>query len=138
MDLSQIEVPAAFPDNEITRGDVADYFVEVQRYDTLVGDAVKALEQAGLLENTIIVMTSDHGMPFPRGKSNLYDLGVRVPLAIRWPGTITPGSNYEGFVSFTDFAPTFLQAAGIDVPLEMTGHDLAPELLGNAKPRKSW
>ncbi len=135
MDLSAIDLPAAFPDNEITRGDVADYFVEVQRYDKLVGDAVAALEQAGILDNTIIVMTSDHGMPFPRGKSNIYDLGVRVPLAIRWPGTVQPGTEYGGFVSLTDLAPTFLHAAGVGVPQEVTGKDLAAEFRGEVKPR---
>ena len=107
MDLDAIQLPAAFPDSPVTRGDVADYYWEVQRFDGLVGDAVAALEEEGLLENTIVLMTGDHGMPFPRGKSNCYDLGVRVPLAVRWPGAGgAAGRTVSDFVSLTDVAPT--------------------------------
>ncbi|REK26768.1 MAG: heparan N-sulfatase [Planctomycetota bacterium] len=128
MDLDAIRLPAAFPDDPIVRSDVADYYFEVQRFDSLVGDAVDALESAGLLDDTIILMTGDHGMPFPRGKSNIYDLGVRVPLAIRWPGARSADRTVRDFVSLTDLAPTFLELAGLDVPGEMTGRSLVPLL----------
>ena len=79
----------------------------------------------GELDNTIIVMTGDHGMPFPRCKSNLYDMGVRVPLAIRWGKNIEP-ATVNAFVSLTDLAPTFLELAGVDIPKEFTGKSLVP------------
>jgi arylsulfatase A-like enzyme len=124
MDLAKIKLPGAFPDHEITRNDVADYYYEVQRFDRELGEALAALEKAGELENTIVVITGDHGMPFPRGKSNLYDLGTHVPLAIRWPGKVKPGRTVEDFVSLTDLAPTFLEAAGLKPPEAMTGRSL--------------
>jgi arylsulfatase A-like enzyme len=72
------------------------------------------LEQSGQLENTIVVVTSDNGMPFPRVKGSAYENANHLPLAIRWPkGIKNPGRKVTDFVSFVDFAPTFLQVAGI-------------------------
>ncbi len=125
MELSKIKLPACFPDHPETRGDVADYYFEVQRFDRLVGSALKSLEAAGLLDNTLVFMTGDHGMPFPRGKSNLYDTGSHVALAARWPaGGVKAGRDLTDFVSLTDLAPTFLEVAGVAVPAEMTGRSL--------------
>ncbi len=124
MDLDAIRLPAAFPDHPDTRGDVADYHWEVQRFDALVGDALRLLDEQGLAETTIVVMTSDHGMPFPRCKSNLYDCGSRVPLAIRWPERLEAGVEIDAFVSLTDLAPTFLEAAALPRPEAMTGRSL--------------
>ncbi|MEC9091323.1 MAG: sulfatase [Planctomycetota bacterium] len=134
MDLSKIPVPKFWPDHETVRSDIADYYFEVQRFDNDVANAISLLEESGELENTIVVMTGDHGMPFPRCKSNLYDMGVRVPLAIRWGKNVGIGQEIPGnsghrvgeFVSLTDLAPTFLQAAGLEVPKQMTGRSLIP------------
>ncbi|HSG70106.1 MAG TPA: sulfatase/phosphatase domain-containing protein, partial [Planctomycetaceae bacterium] len=117
-----------FPDVEEIRSDIADYYWEVQRFDSLVGDALRALEEIGELDNTIVLMTGDHGMPFPRCKSNLYDTGTRVPLAVRWGDQIQPGREVTDFVSTTDLAPTFLSLAGVEIPDEMTGRSLIPLL----------
>ena len=89
-----------------------------------MGKAVALLREIGELENTIVVMTGDHGMPFPRCKANLYDWGARVPLALRWGTRVAKGLRLSGFVSLTDLAPTFLEAAGVDIPPEMTGRSL--------------
>ena len=124
MDLQNVEVPACFPDHPDVRGDIADYLFEVQRFDSLVGSALAALDKIGELDNTLVLMTSDNGMPFPRAKSNLYDMGTRMPLAVRWPAKIDAGGKIDDFVSFTDFAPTFLEAAGVAVPDDMTGRSL--------------
>jgi len=113
--LSDIDhVPAFWPDNAETRGDMLDYSIEVEHYDTHLGRILAHLEKAGQLDNTLIVATSDHGMPFPRCKGQAYDYSNHIPLAIRWPKGIK-GSNrtVEDFVNFTDLAPTFLQAAGV-------------------------
>ncbi len=119
---ADIRLFECFPDHEIVRSDVADYYFEVQRFDKLVADAIRILEKHEELENTIIVMTGDHGMPFPRCKSNNYDTGARIPLAIRWgKGIKNPGRALDDFISTTDLAPTFLELAGLEVPEVMTG-----------------
>ncbi len=127
MDIDEVPTPDFYPRAEPIRSDIADYYFEVQRWDRDVADAVKLLEEGGVLENTIIVMTGDHGMPFPRCKGNLYDWGSRVPLAIRWGKRIKePGREVTDFVSLTDLAPTFLSAANVAVPDAMTGQSLLP------------
>ena len=130
IDLNQVHLFPHNPDCEVIRSDVADYYFEVQRFDRDVGEAVRLLEQRGLLQQTLIAMTGDHGMPFPRCKANCYDSGARVPLAIRWPDA-WPGKRgrvVEDFVSLTDLAPTFLDAAGEAAPEVMTGRSLLPIL----------
>ena len=122
--VDKIHVPAFYPDTEEVRSDIADYYFEVQRWDSDVGAAIKLLEKASELNNTIIVMTGDHGFPFPRGKGNMYDWGAHVPLAMRWGDTVKASRTVTDFVSFTDVAPTFLDIAGVDIPEQMTGSSL--------------
>lgn len=124
IELSKIKVPNCLPDNEVVRSDLADYSWEVQRFDSEVGTILEKLEAIGELENTIIVVSGDNGMPFPRCKATLYDLGTRVPLAVRWGSTLAGGQKRNDFVSLCDLAPTFLEAAGIEPPKEMTGRSL--------------
>ncbi len=138
MDLSKIKLFAHFPDSNEVRSDVADYYFEVQRFDSLVGDAIKVLEESGELDNTIVVMTGDHGMPFPRCKSNNYDSGARVPLAIRWPSKVKAGTVVNDFVSLVDVAPTFYQAADLDVPSNVSGRSLLSLLAGKDKSDRSY
>jgi len=128
IDPGAVHVPGFLPDNDVVRSDIADYYYEVQRWDREVGAAIALLEEAGELDNTIIVMTGDNGVPFPRCKGNLYDWGVRVPLAMRWGERVKPGQEVSSFVSLTDFAPTFLAAASLPIPGVMTGRDLLPML----------
>lgn len=134
MNLERIRLFKCFPDHPEVRSDVADYYYEVQRFDTLVDGAIRILEEYGELENTIIVVTGDHGMPFPRCKSNNYDSGARVPLAMRWgSGLKAPGRVLEDFISTTDLAPTFLQLAGVDVPEVMTGKSMVNLITGDGR-----
>ena len=128
MDLAQLKLPACLPDNDTTRNDFADYLHRIQMYDTFCGRALALLEKADVLENTIVVMAGDNGLPFPRCKATLYDTGTHVPLAIRW-GTQVPGKRtVADFVSLTDLAPTFLEAAGLTPSAEMTGRSLLSTL----------
>ena len=90
--LEDVRVPPHLPDNEVVRGDILDYYLEIERFDRKVGSALDLLQKKGRLENTLVVVTSDHGMPFPRAKASLYDYGSRVPLALLWPGKI-PGNR---------------------------------------------
>ncbi|MBN2311908.1 MAG: sulfatase, partial [Candidatus Hydrogenedentes bacterium] len=123
-DPAAVQVPPFLPDAPGVRSDILDYFVEVERYDREVGELIQLLEERGELDNTLVVMTSDNGMPFPRAKANLYDYGVRMPLAIRWGAEMPGGRVVDDFVSFTDFAPTFLDVAGVKAPGDMTGRSL--------------
>ena len=128
IDPDEVTVPPYLPDVPTVRRDIANYYAEVQRFDRDVGRLLDRLEAAGELDNTIVVISGDHGWPFPRGKSNLYDAGTRVPLAVRWPAQVEGGRAVADFVSLTDLAPTFLAAAGLAPPEQMTGRSLMPVL----------
>ena len=132
MDPSKVKVPAIFPDTPEVRSDICDYFFEIQRFDQQTGEMLELIEKAGQLDDTLVVVTSDNGMPFPRGKANLYDLGTRMPLAIRWPKCVPGGRTVDDFVNLTDMAPTFLAAAGLMPPKQMTGRSLL-KLLASGK-----
>ncbi len=118
---AEAEVPDFYPDNATIRGDLQDYAVEVEWYDTHIGRAIKALEEHGLLDNTLILVTSDHGMPFPRVKGQIYEEGFHVPLVAYWKGVIEPGRKISDFVSFPDVAPTIMEAVGLEPHEQMTG-----------------
>lgn len=118
-------VPPYLPDHPIVREDILDYCHEIEYFDQVVGETITLLEKAGELDNTIIVLTSDNGMPFPRAKASLYDAGTHMPMAVRWPrGIKSPGRSFDGLVNLSDLAPTFLEAAGIKPPAMMTAHSL--------------
>ncbi|MEX2428810.1 MAG: sulfatase [Bacteroidales bacterium] len=124
--ISDIDsVPAFWPDNEIIRNDMLDYALEIEYADWHLGRMIKALEERGLLKNTIIIQTSDHGMPFPRGKAQEYEYSNHVPMAAMWPkGIKNPGRTVKDMVSLIDLAPTFLELAGI--PFEESGMQSSP------------
>lgn len=124
MKIQDVVVPPYLPDTPEVRSDILDYLFEVQRFDREVGALLDLLERRGELDRTLIVITSDNGMPFPRCKANVYDGGVRMPLAIRWPARIKPGRVIDDFVGLADLAPTLLEAAGLKPLPEMTGVSL--------------
>ncbi len=129
-DLSDIdEVPPHWPDNETVRTDMLDYAYEIEYFDSHLERMLATLEARGELANTIVVVTGDNGMPFPRIKGQEYEYSNHLPLAIMWPeGIENPGREIDDFVSFIDFAPTFLELAGIsrvDTEMEpITGQSL--------------
>jgi len=124
-----VTVPGFFPDTPETRGVISEYLAEIQHVDTEVGKVMEVLEKHGKLENTLIIFTSDNGMPFPRVKSNLYEYGLRMPLVAWWGDKIKKGRRIEDLISLTDVAPTFLEAAGLPVPGEMSGTSFLPLLM---------
>lgn len=113
--LSDVDrVPAYWPDTEVVRQDLLDYAVEVEHFDQHLGRMLAELERRGQLNQTLVIVTSDNGMPFPRVKGYAYRDSNRMPLAIRWPAGIRqPGRVVEDFVSFVDLAPTVLELAGL-------------------------
>jgi uncharacterized sulfatase len=118
--LADVRLPGGLPDSPEVRGDLLDYALEIEWFDNHLGRMLKMLEQAGELDNTIVVVTGDNGLPFPRCKANLYDNGTHVPLAVRWGAKVPGGRTVDDFISLPDVAPTFLEAAGVAVPAAMT------------------
>ncbi len=118
-------VPEYLPDTEEVRKDIANYYNEITRFDTESGEILNLLEERGSSENTMVVVSSDNGMPFPRAKATLYEAGVRVPLIIKWPDRIEPGSTDE-LVSLVDLPATWLDAAGAEIPEGIGGKSLLP------------
>jgi len=119
-----VVVPGFLPDDSLTRKDIADYFYEIEWFDKHLAEMINMLEGAGELENTIIIVTSDNGMPYPRAKANLYEYGTHMPLAIMWGKKIKGGRTVEDFTSAIDFAPTILDFAGIEIPEGVAGRSL--------------
>jgi N-sulfoglucosamine sulfohydrolase len=113
---SQIgKVPRYLPDVDTVRNDLLDYAIGIEYVDAHVQKILKTLEETGQLDNTLLVFTSDHGMPFPRVKGNQYENSNHVPLVVMWAnGMKHKGRKISDYVSFVDIAPTFLEAAGID------------------------
>jgi N-sulfoglucosamine sulfohydrolase len=136
-------LPDFLPDVHDIREDVCDYLGECQAVDAGLGVLLDRLEELGELDNTLIVVSGDHGIPgFPRGKCNLYDLGCEVALAARWPGHIPEGRIVDDFVNLMDLAPTFLQAGGLDAPEGMCARSLmdvlASEESGQVDPGRTF
>jgi arylsulfatase A-like enzyme len=111
--LSDVDhVPAYWPDNAVIRGDMLDYALEVEHCDRHLGLILDDLEKRGELDRTLIIVTSDNGMPFPRVKGSTYEDANHLPMAARWPAGIkNPGRKVSDYISFADFAPTFLEVA---------------------------
>lgn len=108
------EVPAFWPDVDSIRHDMLDYAFEIEYFDTHLQNMLDELKKTGQLENTIVIVTADNGMPFPRIKGQVYEYSNHLPLAIMWgKGIKNPGRVINDYVNFIDFAPTFLEVAGL-------------------------
>lgn len=108
------EVPPFWPNVDTVRSDMLDYAYELEHFDNHLAKMLRLLEEKGELENTIVVVTADNGMPFPNIKGQVYEYSNHLPLAIMWPrGIKKPGRVVDDYVNFIDFAPTFLELAGL-------------------------
>ncbi|NNE90935.1 MAG: sulfatase [Verrucomicrobiales bacterium] len=142
-ELLQGKMPDFLPDVPEIREDFADYLGEAMAFDAGLGVLLEVLDARGELENTLVVVSGDHGAPgFPRGKCNLYDFGTNVPLAASWGKGIPAGRVVDDFVNLMDLAPTFLEAGDVEVPEVMTGRSLMPvfesEEDGLVDPNRTW
>lgn len=130
--LDAIDLPPRMEDTLENRKMWAGFLYEIRYADEHLGRMMASLEEAGEMDNTLIIATSDNGTALIindvlYGKASPYDLGVRVPLAMMWPKGINhPGRTVTDFVNFSDFAPTILDLAGIEIPAGMTGSSLVP------------
>jgi N-sulfoglucosamine sulfohydrolase len=123
-DPAAVELPPYYPDTPLVRADLARHYDNIARMDTRVGEILHELEADGLAQNTIVFFWTDHGDGLPRMKRWLYDSGLHVPLIVRWPGTVRPGTVNEELVSFVDLGPTVLAMAGVEIPGHLQGRVL--------------
>lgn len=129
-DPAAVEVPSFLPDHPGVREDLADLAGVVAAVDEHLGTVLDALTDTGLEERTLVVLTTDHGIAFPRAKSTLYDAGIGVAGVLRWPGVIPAGSRVDALLSSVDLLPTLLQAAGREAPAHLEGRSFLPLLRG--------
>ena len=128
------KIPAFLPDVHEVREDIADYLGEAIAWDRMVNELIEELEARGELDNTLIIVSGDHGMPgMPRGKCNLHDFGSMVSLLVSWPERVKSGRRVDDFISLMDIAPTVLEAAGINPP----DHMLATSFMNQLTSRQS-
>jgi arylsulfatase A-like enzyme len=128
-DPAKLKLPPFYPDTKLVRADYARYYDEIARFDADVGTVLAELKTRGLDGTTLVAVSGDNGAAQFRGKGTLYEFGIHCPLVVRWPGKSKPGVS-AALVSGEDFAPTFLAAAGLDAPTEMTGRSFLPLLTG--------
>ena len=116
-----VTLPPYLPDTPKAREALARCYDNIADNDVWVGRLLDELEEDGLADNTIVFLWSDHGEGLPRAKRWPYDAGIRVPLIVRWPDTLEPGSVNEQLVSMVDLGPTVLSLTGVDIPAHMQG-----------------
>lgn len=136
MDLNSVKVPGFLPDLPCVRNDILDYYYEIERFDRESGTILSTLKKLDLMENTLVIMTSDNGMPFPRAKATVYDYGTRMPLAMYWKDKIDSIDKVGEFVNFIDFGPTILEAAGIRAPDSFSGSSFMELFDQHQQPQK--
>ncbi len=139
--INDVQVPSCLPDSAEVRADLLDYALAIEYFDMHLGRMIQKLDEIGEFANTLIVVTGDNGLPFPRCKSNLYDTGTATPLAICWGDKVRTGRVVEDFISLCDLAPTFLDVAGLIPHAQMTGRSILPVLMsdksGNIDPKRN-
>ncbi len=128
-DPEKVDLPAYFIDTKETREHRARYYSDVTGFDKTMGENLKFLETI-LGENTITLMTSDHGGQWPFGKWNLYDDGTRTPLVVKWKGKIPTGKRTQAMVSWIDILPTLLDLIDSKTPDLLDGKSFAKVLTG--------
>lgn len=128
----EVEVPGFLPDEPEVREELADYYQSVSRMDAGVGLVLKALEETGNTDSTLVLYISDNGIPFPGAKTCLYDAGIRLPMLMRVPGITQPESVSEAMVSFADITPTILDWTGTPEPeYGLDGQSILPVIQEN-------
>jgi N-sulfoglucosamine sulfohydrolase len=130
--IEDVDVPEYWPDTDVVKSDILDYAFETEWFDSQLNQMLERLEANGELDNTIVVVTSDNGMPFPRVKGQMYEDDFHLPLAVRWGDQGKPGRVVSDFVSWIDFAPTFLEIAGVDRHTQHAGRSFADILTSSA------
>ncbi len=124
-DHRSFELPAGYVDGKGLRRELLAYYLEVSSFDRDVGLVREELAQQGILDDTLVLIMSDNGRPFPRGKLSLYDAGIKTPFIVHWPKGVTVPTDYPFLLSAVDVAPTLLELAGASVPADIEGSSFA-------------
>ncbi|MDF2439854.1 MAG: N-sulfoglucosamine sulfohydrolase, partial [Abditibacteriota bacterium] len=125
--------PAPLPDTPRTRQDIADFKVAAARLDAAIGRVLDALERNGLAENTLVISTTDHGLPLPGMKGTLTDHGLGVSLILRGPEYFGGGKVCDAMVSHIDLFPTLCDWLQVEAPPWLQGRSLLPLLRGEVE-----
>tara|TARA_R110002049_G_scaffold285698_4_gene467170 strand:+ start:372739 stop:374361 length:1623 start_codon:yes stop_codon:yes gene_type:complete len=133
LDADKVVVPPFLPDTPEIRSDILDYCFEIQWFDRHLGEMLDALEAAGELENTLVVVTSDNGMAFPRAKANCFEYGIHMPLAVAWPAKFPAGRSVDDVVSLIDVTATIYDVTNVPPPsaTPLAGRSLRNVLASN-------
>lgn len=137
-DPAALTLPPHWPDLPGMREQLADYCAEINRLDHTVAGVLDVLRKRGLLDNMLIVFAGDNGAALPHGKGSLYDPGSNVPLIVRWPGVVKPGTESHSLLSGEDIAPTLLAAAGVSPLPRATGISFLPLLKGETQTPRDY
>ena len=137
-DLDGVFVPGYIPDIKECREELSAFQGAIQKVDDSVGQIQNLLENAGVLDETLLIFTTDHGIAFPRAKGTLYDPGIEIVLLMRWPlGGLTGGKTYDHLISNIDILPTILDIIRIEKNNKIQGKSFNNLIQGkNYKPRK--
>ncbi|AQT67661.1 Arylsulfatase [Anaerohalosphaera lusitana] len=134
-----VHVPGYLADTPVMREDLGRFQEEIRYFDSCVGRILDSLQKSQCAENTIVVFTSDHGIPYPGAKWTIRDAGIEVPLIMYMPGgALSGGKVCDAMISHVDVLPTLLDMAEIDKPANLEGVSFADYLAGrsDAKPRE--
>ncbi len=135
-DPASVKVPPFLPDSPEIRADLAHYADFISRMDRESGEILRLLDEQEVANDTLVMMTGDNGLPFPRAKGTLYEPGIHVPLIARWPGRIKPGTVASEMIAHVDLPATWLEAAGAAALPKMQGRSFLPRLTGGTyRPR---
>lgn len=136
---AEVPVPGFLPDDPAIRGELALYYSSVRRGDDCLGEILRALRESGEEERTVIIFLSDHGMPLPFAKTQLYFHSTRTPWMVRWPGVTKPGAvDDRHLISGVDLLPTLLDMVGLPHPAGMDGRSFAPILRGGTQSDRDY
>ena len=131
-DPSQISLPDYLVDTPETRDHWARYLTDITGMDEEMG-RIHKIAQKEFGENFLFLFTSDHGGQWPRGKWNLYETGVQIPLIVSWPGHVANGVRTDAMVSWVDLVPTLIDLAGGEIPFDIDGKPFTGVLRGEAR-----
>ncbi|MDB4786516.1 sulfatase [Planctomycetaceae bacterium] len=138
-DPQEVPVPGFLPDLPEIRQELSEYYASVHRADEIVGSLLKALDESGLARNTLVVFTSDHGMPLPFAKTNCWRHSTITPWIVRWPGVVKPDSiDREHMISGIDYTPTILDAVGLSPLPGVDGRSYLPILKGKSQRNRNY
>ena len=131
--------PGFLFEDPVVSKELAHYYSSVRRADDGMGHIMKALEDSGQAANTLVMFLSDHGMPLPFAKTQLYHHSTHTPLIFRWPGVTKAGSvDDRHMVSAVDFVPTLLDIVGAEHPQGIDGRSFASLVKGEHQDGRDW